>query len=92
MPQTEQITEIYNHLPRTAQQEALDFMLFLRQRYGEKQNSSVMGEKNTKPFPPTRVEDGIGCVGYNGPRKSLEEMQQGIDAEAKRQWQHEDRS
>ena len=46
----------------------------------------------SKPFPPTRVEDGIGCVGYQGPRKSLEDMQQGIDAEARRQWQQEDRS
>ncbi len=31
-----------------------------------------------KPFPPTRLEDGIGCTGYQGERKSLKDMQDGI--------------
>lgn len=35
MNQAEQITQIYNHLPAAAQQEVLDFMLFVRQRYGD---------------------------------------------------------
>ncbi len=35
MPQTEQIVDIYSHLPSTAQQEAFDFMVFLQQRYGK---------------------------------------------------------
>jgi len=39
-----------------------------------------------KPFPVTRLEDGLGCVGYKGPAKSLEEMEAGILREARRQW------
>lgn len=44
-----------------------------------------------KPFPATKVEDGLGCVGYRGPRKSLGEMRDGLVAEAKRRWLQEDR-
>ncbi|MEM7016189.1 MAG: hypothetical protein AAF512_02480 [Pseudomonadota bacterium] len=44
-----------------------------------------------KPFPLTRLEDGLGCVNYQGARKSDAEMQQGILAEAKRQWQQGNR-
>lgn len=40
-----------------------------------------------KPFPPTRVEEGLGSVGYQGPPKTLAEMEQGIMEEARRQWQ-----
>jgi AbrB family looped-hinge helix DNA binding protein len=39
-----------------------------------------------KPFAPTGVEDGIGCTGYRGPAKSVEEMDAGVDAEMRRQW------
>lgn len=35
MTQEDKIKEIYSHLPFCAQREALDFMLFLRQRYGD---------------------------------------------------------
>jgi AbrB family looped-hinge helix DNA binding protein len=31
-----------------------------------------------KPFPPTRLEEGIGCTGYHGPAKSTEEMDTAI--------------
>ena len=34
--------------------------------------------KPRKLFPPTRLEDGIGCAGYEGPPKTVEEMEQGI--------------
>lgn len=40
-----------------------------------------------KPFAPTRVEDGLGCTGYAGPAKSVEEMDIAIDAEMRRCWQ-----
>lgn len=72
------------------------------QKLSEEQRYSVLGymeyllalstQPSPCPFPPTRVEEGVGCVGYPGSRKSLEEMQQGIEAEAKRQWQQEDRA
>ena len=42
--------------------------------------------KPRKPFPPTRLEDGLGCAGYKGPVKTLEEMDEGIAAELRRQW------
>jgi AbrB family looped-hinge helix DNA binding protein len=35
-------------------------------------------------FPPTRPEDVFGCAGYSGPPKTLEEMNEGVLAEAKR--------
>ncbi|MCP4702689.1 MAG: hypothetical protein GY862_38395 [Gammaproteobacteria bacterium] len=45
-----------------------------------------------KPFPLTRLEEGVGCTGYNGPRKSLKDMRECIETEARRQWQREDRA
>ncbi|ABB31574.1 transcriptional regulator, AbrB family [Geobacter metallireducens RCH3] len=39
-----------------------------------------------KPFPPTRLEDGLGCAGYSGPAKTLAEMEQGILEDLKRKW------
>lgn len=31
-----------------------------------------------KPFPITQLQDVIGCAGYTGPAKSLEEMEEAI--------------
>jgi AbrB family looped-hinge helix DNA binding protein len=31
-----------------------------------------------RPFAPTRVEDVLGCTGYKGPAKSIEEMDAAI--------------
>lgn len=39
-----------------------------------------------KPFAPTRVEDGLGCTGYRGQPKSIEDMDAAIDAELRRVW------
>ena len=38
------------------------------------------------PFPPTRVEDGLGCTGYEGQAKSIEDMDAAIDTELRRSW------
>lgn len=35
--------------------------------------------KPLKPFESTRLEDIIGCAGYKGPAKTLEEMEQAIE-------------
>ena len=35
-------------------------------------------------FPETRIEDVYGCLAYDGPSRSLEEMEEGVLAEAKR--------
>lgn len=37
-----------------------------------------------KPFQPTKLEDVVGCTGYKGPTKTIEEMDQGIMDEARR--------
>ncbi len=42
-----------------------------------------------KPFPITRLEDGLGCLKYQGQAKSLEEMEQGIIKAARQQWFNE---
>lgn len=39
-----------------------------------------------KPFPMTRLEEGLGCVKYQGKAKSLAEMEQGILNAARQQW------
>ena len=33
-----------------------------------------------KPFKPTRLKDVIGCAGYTGPAKTIEEMNAAIAA------------
>jgi AbrB family looped-hinge helix DNA binding protein len=40
-----------------------------------------------KPFAPTTVEEGLGCTGYAGPARSLEEMDAGIAADLRQRWQ-----
>ena len=42
-----------------------------------------------KPFPPTRLEDGLGCTGYRGPVKSIEEMNAAISDALRREWGRE---
>ncbi|RMG85917.1 MAG: AbrB/MazE/SpoVT family DNA-binding domain-containing protein [Candidatus Dadabacteria bacterium] len=39
-----------------------------------------------KPFRTTRLEDGLGCAGYHGPPKTVEEMEEGIAAELRKVW------
>jgi AbrB family looped-hinge helix DNA binding protein len=40
--------------------------------------------KSERIFPETKLEDVIGCVGYNGPTISIEEMDAAVVREAKR--------
>lgn len=37
-----------------------------------------------KPFKPTRLDEVIGCTGYQGPAKTLEDMERAIATGAKR--------
>ena len=49
----------------------------------------VQGGVMLKPmsnFPATSLQNGLGCVGYNGVAKSLDEMQAAIDDEMARSW------
>lgn len=38
-------------------------------------------------FPATRIEDVFGCLNYSGPPTSIEEMDAGVLAEARRQYE-----
>ena len=40
--------------------------------------------KPTAVFAPTMIEDVRGCIGYKGPRRSIEEMDAAVLEEAKR--------
>lgn len=54
----------------------------------------VQGGVLLKPlssFPATDLESGLGCAGYEGVAKSLDEMQAAIDDELKRTWSKEQR-
>lgn len=37
------------------------------------------------PFKPTTIKEVIGCVNYKGPKKSLKDMEAGIEKGAKKQ-------
>jgi AbrB family looped-hinge helix DNA binding protein len=39
--------------------------------------------KPVKPYGVTRIEEVMGCVGYEGPRKSLKDMEEAIAKGAK---------
>jgi AbrB family looped-hinge helix DNA binding protein len=51
----------------------------------ERQGGDVVLRPRT-PFPPTTVEQAFGFLKYNGPRRSIEEMNAGVLEEAKRRW------
>jgi AbrB family looped-hinge helix DNA binding protein len=38
-------------------------------------------------FPSSNAREGLGCAGYIGPSKSVEEMNEGVDEVFRRQWQ-----
>jgi AbrB family looped-hinge helix DNA binding protein len=40
--------------------------------------------KPVSPFPRTTIDDVLGCRGYCGPRRSIEEIDAGVLEEAKR--------
>ena len=42
-----------------------------------------------KPFSTTRVSDGLGCVGYTGPAKTIDEMDQGISELIRHAWREQ---
>ena len=42
--------------------------------------------KPISSFPATDLKSGLGCVGYKGAAKSLEEMQEAMDAEVAQTW------
>jgi AbrB family looped-hinge helix DNA binding protein len=52
----------------------------------------VQGGVLLKPlssFAATNLQSGLGCIGYKGAAKSLDEMQAAIDDEVARAWRKE---
>lgn len=45
--------------------------------------------KPLSSFPATDLQSGLGCTGYKGAAKSLDEMQAAIDDEISRSWRKE---
>lgn len=43
-------------------------------------------------FAPTRLEDGLGCAGYKGPAKSLEEIEEALGADLRERLARESRA
>lgn len=41
--------------------------------------------RSVPEVPETRLDDLVGCTGYTGPRRSLEEMEEGIARGAREQ-------
>ena len=42
-----------------------------------------------KPFPPTTFEEVLGCLQYDGPPITIEEMDKAIEREVRRMWEFE---
>jgi AbrB family looped-hinge helix DNA binding protein len=55
------------------------------------ENAAGLFLEPSKLFPPTRVEDGIGCAGRKGPAKTLEEPEEGVACDLRRSWPTEKR-
>jgi AbrB family looped-hinge helix DNA binding protein len=45
--------------------------------------------KPVSSFPATDLQSGLGCTGYKGAAKSLDEMQAAVDEEVARVWSRE---
>lgn len=43
--------------------------------------------RRKKPFKTTTLDEVIGCAGYTGPPKTIEDMAAGIDAAMKERWE-----
>ena len=82
MTQVDQIKEIYSHLPVRAQLEALDFMLFLQQRYGDVKLLDNI-ENDEKPESSIRDNPAFGMWEYlqGDSREFLNQIRQ-------KQWTH----
>lgn len=38
-------------------------------------------------FPPTTIDEVIGCLKYDGPPRTIEDMQRGIDEALRERWE-----
>lgn len=60
MKQSEQVHDIYTHLPPIARQEALDFLLFLQQQYSDTTSQINQATVNDNSSPTIRDNPAFG--------------------------------
>ena len=54
----------------------------------EDTNDGIVLKPDRQPlFPKKSIEEVIGCSGYKGPPKTLEDMQRGIDEAMSERWE-----
>ncbi|MCK9621242.1 MAG: DUF2281 domain-containing protein [Methylobacter sp.] len=75
MNTAEIIYEKSKALPESFALEVLDFIGYLEQK-----------KLKASPFKKTDVEQGLGCAGYTGETKSLNDMEQAIANDIRQQW------
>ncbi len=56
MTELEQVSDLYRRLPPDARREALDFLLFLEQRYDKEEHASQAAD-------PSAILEGVGFIG-----------------------------
>lgn len=66
---------LYEQLPPDSQHEVLDFADYLAHRYA-----------GQGKLPQTSVDDVAGCLSYDGPAKTIEEMNDAIANGVRCQW------
>jgi AbrB family looped-hinge helix DNA binding protein len=47
--------------------------------------------RRAKPFPPTTIEEVYGCLKYDGPPLTIEQMDEAVEREARRMWEEFER-
>ncbi len=75
MKEKEKLITIFEHLPPEAQHEVLDFADFLAHR---KQTSENLARTN--------IDEVAGCLQYEGPAKTVQEMHDAIETGIKEKW------
>ena len=53
----------------------------------EASDGILLKPERRKPFPRKTIDEVIGCAGYKGPPKTLEDMQRGIDEALAERWE-----
>ena len=71
----EKLITIFEHLPPEAQCEVLDFADFLAHRKQASEN-----------LPKTNIDEVAGCLHYEGPAKTIQEMHDAIETGISEKW------
>ena len=84
---TEQhLLKTWRKLPKTLQQQVLDFMSFLLERSRPAATAAPSETPFPKPFPQTTLADVAGCLHHEGPAKTPQDMDKAIGQAIRKQW------